>query len=46
MQTEHIDAQKYGPIGRCIYCGSPGGAKGLTDEHSVPALARRAGRIA
>jgi hypothetical protein len=36
MQTEHIDAQKYGPIGRCIYCGSPGGAKGLTDEHIVP----------
>ena len=36
MQTEQIDAQKYGPIGRCIYCGSLGGAKGLSDEHIVP----------
>jgi len=36
MHTEQIDAQKYGPIGRCIYCGSLGGAKGLSDEHIVP----------
>ena len=36
MQTEQVDAQKYGPIGHCIYCGSLGGAKGLSDEHIVP----------
>jgi hypothetical protein len=36
MQTEKIDAQKYGPIGRCIYCGCLGGTKGLSDEHIVP----------
>ena len=36
MQAERIDAQKYGPIGRCIYCGGSGGAKGLSDEHIIP----------
>jgi hypothetical protein len=30
VQTERIDAQKYGPVGCCIYCGCSGGAKGLT----------------
>jgi hypothetical protein len=30
-------APKYhGPIGKCIYCGSDGGADGLSKEHAVP----------
>jgi hypothetical protein len=36
MQTEEIGTKKYGPIGRRIYCGSTGGARGLSSEHIVP----------
>jgi hypothetical protein len=33
---EDIQGRKYDAIGRCIYCGSDGGADGLSDEHIVP----------
>jgi hypothetical protein len=33
---EDIQARKYPPVGRCIYCGSDGGSEGLRDEHMVP----------
>jgi hypothetical protein len=34
---------KYGPVGKCIYCGSDGTPEKLTDEHIIPkALAGRA----
>ncbi|MBX3521159.1 MAG: hypothetical protein KF835_14200 [Xanthobacteraceae bacterium] len=39
----NIQGRKYGPVGRCIYCGSDGGADGLGDEHIIPfALGGRA----
>jgi hypothetical protein len=31
-----IRGRKYPPVGRCIYCGSDGGSKGLSDEHLIP----------
>jgi hypothetical protein len=33
---ENIQGRRYPPVGKCIYCGSDGGAKGLSDEHMVP----------
>ena len=33
---ENILGHRYPPVGKCIYCGSDGGAKGLSDEHMVP----------
>jgi hypothetical protein len=33
---DNIQGQRYPPVGKCIYCGSDGGAKGLSDEHMVP----------
>lgn len=31
-----LDREAYPAVGRCIYCGSDGGANGLRDEHIVP----------
>ena len=33
---DNIQGRRYPPVGRCIYCGSDGDAKGLSDEHMVP----------
>jgi HNH endonuclease len=33
---DNIQGRRYTSVGRCIYCGSDGGAKGLSDEHMVP----------
>jgi len=33
---EDIQGRRYPGYGRCIYCGSDGGADGLRDEHVVP----------
>jgi hypothetical protein len=33
---EDIQGRKYPGFGRCIYCGSDGGADGLRDEHIIP----------
>jgi 5-methylcytosine-specific restriction endonuclease McrA len=33
---EDIQGKKYPGYGRCIYCGSDGGADGLRDEHIIP----------
>jgi hypothetical protein len=33
---DNIQGRRYPPIGRCIYCGSDGGAQGLSDEHMIP----------
>ncbi len=33
---EDIQGRKYPGYGRCIYCGSDGGADGLRDEHIIP----------
>lgn len=34
--TQDIQGKKYPGFGRCIYCGSDGGADGLRDEHIIP----------
>lgn len=36
MEPENIQGNTYGPVGRCIYCGSDGGKEGLRTEHTVP----------
>lgn len=36
MEWEDIQGKKYPGYGRCIYCGSDGGAEGLHDEHILP----------
>lgn len=33
---DNIQGRRYSPVGRCIYCGSGGGSKGLSDEHMIP----------
>ena len=33
---QDIQGQKHPGYGRCIYCGSDGGADGLRDEHIIP----------
>ena len=35
--SDHIvvNVTRHPPVGRCIYCGSDGGARGLRDEHIV-----------
>jgi len=33
---DNIQGRRYPPVGRCIYCGSDGGPKGLSDEHMIP----------
>jgi hypothetical protein len=33
---EDIQGRRYPPVGTCIYCGSDGGPKGLSDEHMIP----------
>jgi hypothetical protein len=33
---DNIQGRRYLPVGKCIYCGSDGGLKGLSDEHMVP----------
>jgi len=33
---EDIQGRRYAAVGRCIYCGSDGGPKGLSDEHMMP----------
>ena len=32
----NFNREKFGPVGRCIYCGSDGGKLGLRDEHIFP----------
>jgi hypothetical protein len=38
MEPTNVQGKKFPVIGggTCIYCGSDGGSKGLTDEHAVP----------
>lgn len=33
---DNIQGRRYPPVGKCVYCGSDGGTKGLSDEHMVP----------
>jgi hypothetical protein len=33
---DNIQGRRYPLVGKCVYCGSDGGAKGLSDEHMVP----------
>lgn len=33
---DNIQGRRYPPVGKCIYCGSDGGPKGLSDEHMIP----------
>lgn len=33
---ENIQDNTYGPVGKCIYCGSSGGDDGLRTEHVIP----------
>jgi hypothetical protein len=37
VQAENdIQGQQFGPVGRCIYCGSDGAPDGLRSEHIIP----------
>jgi HNH endonuclease len=36
MAWEDIQGRCFPGYGRCIYCGSDGGAEGLRDEHVIP----------
>lgn len=36
IQGENVQGKKVAGFGRCIYCGSDGGAAGLDDEHVLP----------
>lgn len=36
MTLNNIQGKKFDPVGRCIYCGSDGGADGLRTEHILP----------
>jgi len=36
MEWQDVQGKRYPGYGRCIYCGSDGGADGLRDEHIIP----------
>jgi hypothetical protein len=36
IEREDVQGKIYASFGRCIYCGSDGGADGLRDEHIMP----------